>query len=438
MTRSRAEDPGGVALLLWGVRTLGWLLLACVVGGALLLPQLTATKAPTFQATALVVARQLAVKAFVLPPLAEAVFYSDAMAGRVADAVAAEGTGDLAALAGDGSGASGLIPDRIGLVAAQDSIVLVVYGRADSPEPAARLADIAAAAFADELNRVGSGVGTFAVSGRADLPTAVADDQGPPVSLMATAGGSAGLLVGFGLLRLVAASRRPLVHRSDVEVGLHTRLLGTVTVHASDRWPPEVHRAAGLMAVARELRSAPYSTLVVVSADRDESVRRQLLVLLTVALAPSRAITLHAPAPVLEAVLPQLGPAPAAVVGLTAEPPPPLDILDMSALDLTLAEHGEPTGTLLALPYGSSTLRAQRLLAQYRQNEVCGVVIVDRRRGLRRRSVPHRGPRLSGDRPGPTGPWAARRRDARTGTATEPRPIAAGGIAPRGTAGPNA
>lgn len=350
MRHATEQAPRGPATLVWGVRRMAWLILGFVLAGAVVLPKVTATDAPTFQATALIVVRQIAVKPAVLPPLAKAVFSSDAMVRRVSTAATAAGLTNV-------GGRAGLIPDRVGLVAAEDSIVLVVLGRSDDPGQAAQLADLGAAAFVDELNRIGSGVATFAVDSRARVPAGAADDQGPPMPLMAVAGGTAGLLIGLSLLWAVARLRRPLLDRTDVETRLGTRLLGTVIAPAAK---PDRTRVAqettGVASVARALLRSPYTTVILVSSSGTGTVRRFLLGLLPPILYADGSAADH-----------------------TADGQAYTTVADMSDLDVAMTVRQDDAGIVLVLRYGAPAGPARRVLAHYRSSDICGVVMVDRR-----------------------------------------------------------
>lgn len=379
MRHSSSEDSDGVGTLAWSVRTLGWLVLACALGGAVLLPILTTTDRPRFEATALVVGQQMQIKSVSLPPFAKAVFASDAMAQRVATAVAVDGS------TGDAAAAGALIPDRIDLVAAEDSIVFVILGRADEPGQAARLADLGAAAFAGELNRAGSGVGAFAVESLAQVPTTESDDRGPPVSLMATAGGTAGALLGVGLVWLVIALRRPVLHRADVESRVGTRLLGTVVLFAPPAGAhPEVHRISGVAATARALLIGGYEIVVLTSPPGEELVRDRVILHVALALAPFRVLSVQAPPELCDELNRQLARRqPNGVAVGSPEPRPEMRIVDVRTLLTTMPDR-RPTAVVLVIPYGVPARRACALMAQHPRSEVLGVVIVDRRGGLLR------------------------------------------------------
>ena len=122
-----------------------------------------------YQADALVVARQLTVNAKVLPTLAESVFADGAVATAVAKDPAIGGQ------------TAGLIPDKVSVVTGPDSITMVVQVRDEDPGTAARIADLAATAFATELNSPGAGVGAFSPQGKAVIPTAPLDVLSNPV-----------------------------------------------------------------------------------------------------------------------------------------------------------------------------------------------------------------------------------------------------------------
>ena len=139
------------------MRHYGWVVAVCVLIGAAA-PLLAVRPETTYQANSVVVARSVTANPRVLPTLGASAFGDGAVAAAVAaDPVVGGGTGDL-------------IPDRLSLVAGPDSITMVVQARDPNPQRAAELADVAATAFAAELNRTGSGVGEFAVPAAAVVP----------------------------------------------------------------------------------------------------------------------------------------------------------------------------------------------------------------------------------------------------------------------------
>ena len=79
-----------------------------------------------------------------------------------------------------GQTGTGLVPDQVSVVTGPDSITMVVQFRDADPGTAAHLADLAANAFAAELNRAGAGVGLFAVQSTASHPHRPARDTSDP------------------------------------------------------------------------------------------------------------------------------------------------------------------------------------------------------------------------------------------------------------------
>ena len=77
-----ARSPAG-ARFSWALRTYGWTVIACALALAAV-PLLAEPEEPTYQADALVVARQLGVPDQVLPRLGQAVFSGGVMEERIA------------------------------------------------------------------------------------------------------------------------------------------------------------------------------------------------------------------------------------------------------------------------------------------------------------------------------------------------------------------
>ncbi len=263
------------------------MVVACVLGFAAA-PLVTAPPVPTFQADALVVARVLVEDTAILPRLAGAVFTGGELEARVAADPAVGGT--------DG----GLIPDRLSLVAAEDSVVLVVEGRDPDPATAARLANLGAAALVDELNRGGAGVGEFALQTPAAVPTSPLTTTDPPVR--AVLGGLAGLVLGLALVALIAAVRRPVVTAQDVRDALGVPLLGRLHLTRMASGPyPERLGARGIVTVARWLARAPAGRLLLISPASAVVLRQRVYVMVAMALQRIRPVQLEAPVELVEA-----------------------------------------------------------------------------------------------------------------------------------------
>jgi hypothetical protein len=125
------------------------LLAAALLGAAVLLTrdQFAA------DAEALVVGEKLDLPAAALPGYGEAVFNN----GQVAQAVADE----------LGVDPDSVVPGRVSLTAAPDTVVLRVTGHAEDEATAQLIANTAAAAYVAGLNAPGVGVGQFALLGPA-------------------------------------------------------------------------------------------------------------------------------------------------------------------------------------------------------------------------------------------------------------------------------
>jgi len=375
-----ADRTPGSAVLVWGVRTLGWFVVTCALVGGLLLPLLIAAGAPRYESSALVVGQELEIDSAALPRFADAVFHSDEMTERTANA---------AGFSGD---VKNLIPDRIDLIAAEDSIVLQVLGRADDPGEAARFADVAATAFVGELNEAGSGVGSFAVQSEANVPRD--EVEGPPAPLTSVVGAGAAAVLGACVVALVAAVRRPMLQAADVESTIGTRVLGAVVTPAApgSRFP-DPRRSVGIPAVARAMLQTPDATLAFASSPHAVALRQRLLVLVASSLSRFCDVTMIAPTELHEAVEENLGRHP--TMG-HAEPPAQVRgemlVIDGIASAETDGERHEPMGTVLVIAYGTPARRVRDLTAGYLGSEIVGAVLVDQRRALLRPSTRARGP----------------------------------------------
>lgn len=151
----------------------------------------------SYEASALVVARQLTIRPEQFPRAAEAVFTG----GSVAEVVADQLGGDV--------DPGFVIPDLVRLEPVTDTIALRVIGRSASPARAAVIANLTADAFVMELNRLGPGVGEFAVQDQARPPLRRTARTSVAVPLVV--GVVSGLAFGLGLIGLILTLRRPVV-----------------------------------------------------------------------------------------------------------------------------------------------------------------------------------------------------------------------------------
>ncbi|WP_142027796.1 hypothetical protein [Blastococcus colisei] len=363
-------------------------------------PLLIEQEQPTYQADALVVAQQLNVPNQILPRLGQAVFAGGAVEARVA----ADPT--------VGGNTSALIPERLSLVAAEDSIVLVVEARDADPAAAAQLATLGATILADELNRGGAGVGVFALQAAASLPAEPLD--APDLRLLGIVGALIGAALGLGLVALTASLRRPVITGSDVEGAVGVPLLGTVKL-------PRVRRhtyhgpvgVRGIATVTRWLGTVPPGRLLFVSSPTAAGMRRRVLVMVAVALEILRRVQVEAPQEVVDAVRRHR-------LGEGARRP-----FTDTGDELVLVDGGSPlevvdpatshVSAVVVAPRGVSRRRLRALASDYVNGGLIGVILVEVRLGRRLRSA-----MLQGAAAPPPTDAARRRRQVRDVPEPEP------------------
>lgn len=220
-TGARSADAADAfSMLRWGLRTYAWLVLLAVAAVGVGLPMYQASKPVRYTANALVVAVDLQTDLKALPRFGASVFDQGAVA-RVVDE-----------RFGDDNDPEDVVPRVVSLVTEQDSISMKVQGHASTPEEAADRADVAAAEFVRQLNRAGTGVGTFAQQGDAPVPVEPDDvlRAGPHAVALGVAGG---LILGLGLVTLLLVARRPVLEGAERAGGLP--VVGTVTIPPSSR-----------------------------------------------------------------------------------------------------------------------------------------------------------------------------------------------------------
>jgi hypothetical protein len=344
-------------------------IVACVLLGTAASLVLT-RDAPTYQADVLVYARQLNVNPKVLPALGEAVFANGAVEAAVAEDPA---------LAGD---RSDLTPERLSVVAAEDSIVLVVQARDEDPATAAALADRGAAAFADQLNDAGAGVGRFAIEADAVVPTEPLSSPEP--TLRGAIGAVSGLFLGIGLVGLIAAVRRPVITSEDVAEAVGVPLLGTVELpRAAEGVYHGPRGVRGIATVTRWLAGVPAGRLLMISHPSDVGMRHRVYVMVAVALGALRTVRLEAPGALVDAIgehrLAQLAAA------RTVDARPAVDaglVLVDGGSALELVDPGPATVSVVAVAaQGVSRGRLRTLTSDFVDGGLVGVVLVDVRLG---------------------------------------------------------
>jgi hypothetical protein len=275
----RPAGTDAVGALRWGLRRYFWLVLACVALGAVVAPRAEAGLERPVEAEALVVANRLDMELTALPRYGEAVFDN----GAVAAAVAAKYP-ELSPI-------EDIVPNRVSLVAEQDSIVLRVIGHHVDPTIAADLANTATAAFVPALNVTGVGAGAFTLQSPASPPPA--PDEGLSRRLALPVGLVAGFVLALALVSLILVIRRPVIAPEDAEDVTGVPALGTVKVpwtRQGQLAPPDAF--PGLVPVCRRLLHLSTPTIVLVSRHRDERARRQLTAALARVLSKVRDVRL--------------------------------------------------------------------------------------------------------------------------------------------------
>lgn len=207
-------------MLKWAAAHYGWVvLLAGLLGGLLAARVPAVTGGGIYQAEAVVTARELVIEPEQLPQTAGAIF----SAGEVAR-TAVE-------LAGVDIDPIDLIPDHVRLEPVENTVVLRVVAVDGEAETAAALANGAARGLVMELQRLGSGVGRFALHTPAVVP--VEPTSGSPIP-PAVVGVLAGLLFGMGVVGLVLAIRRPVIGPDSLASALGHPVAGTLALSSVD------------------------------------------------------------------------------------------------------------------------------------------------------------------------------------------------------------
>jgi capsular polysaccharide biosynthesis protein len=259
----RAAGTDALGVLRWGLRRYRALMIVCLLLGAAVAPFAALQRDIPTDAQALVVVQRLDMDLVALPRYGDAVFNN----GSVAQAVAAQ-FGDLGDFAD-------IIPNRVSLVAEQDSIVFAVVGHDVNPKTAADIANVAANTFVTALNSAGVGVGSFTLQSPAQPPPVHGNSLGTFLAI--PVGVVAGLVLGLAAVSTVLVARRPVIDGADAEDATGVLALGTVTVPRTRRGtfarPADF---TGLVPVCRRLLALPTPIIVLASRAREEPVRKQL------------------------------------------------------------------------------------------------------------------------------------------------------------------
>jgi capsular polysaccharide biosynthesis protein len=378
------SEPGrdAIGVLRWGLRRYWAVFLACVLLGAVAAPLAASRVEKPADADALIVATRLDMSLTAMPRYGETVFDN----GQVAQVISAN-FGDVVPL-------KNIVPDRVSLVADQDSIVFRVIGHDPDPQTAADLANTAATTFVEALNAPGAGVGVFQLLNEAQPPPA----PGPALNqrLAILVGAATGLMLGLAAVSLLLAVRRPVIDAAGVDDATGVPALGVVTVPRTRRGrSARPDQFLGLIPVCRRLLRLRTPTIVLVSRASEDRLRGNLSVALASVLMRVRDVRFIGPADLHEVVSERK----AALGGdhgrreLTdADGPAGLTVIDSND-PLDLVQPPELTAAVLVAREGisSAALRAS-VLEHLGGSAEARVVLV--KRGRRYRSeAPARGER---------------------------------------------
>lgn len=214
MTQS-TSDP--IAAYWWAVRHYRWLVaalaaLALAFAGILIAREQSAP--PQYEATALVIANELAHSPEQLPRLAETLLAKDSVAE---DAIEAGGLPWTP---------RELREEHVELTPLEQNVLIEVTGRTTEPELAAQTANSVADALAEALNRPGSGVGVFSIQHRASPPTEPTDDK--TLAFLLVGGLALAVLLPLGAVGLLFGTRLPMTRADDAADAADTRVLGVM------------------------------------------------------------------------------------------------------------------------------------------------------------------------------------------------------------------
>jgi hypothetical protein len=357
-------------------------MLACLLAGAVVAPWAAQRGSTGVEAESLVIAQRLDMDLEALPRYAEAIFGNGEVELAVATSIG--GVGD------------DIVPERVALIAEQDSLILRVVGRDPDPQTAAELANVAAEAFIQALNSTGAGIGLFGLQSPAEPPSPGQDD-GLGTTLSVALGVATGLVLGIAVICLLLVLRRPVIESADAEEMTGVPALGTVTVPRTRRGVfPSPEAFTGLMPVCRRLLAMPTPTVLVVGMPRSQPVREQLSVAMASVMMRVRHVTFIGPADAKTVISRRQASddIPEDPVDPGSDAAPPVTVVD-SRDTLDLVHPAQVAATVLVAPVGirSASLR-EAVVEHLGGSSESRIVLVKRGRRTRGESV---------DKPGGTG-----------------------------------
>ena len=233
----------------------------------------------TYRTSALVIATDRNFSPDLFARLADAVFTG----GTVAERAVSEGR--------LGIDPQKLIPTYASLEPVQDNIIIKVIGENRDAELSARIANAAATALVEELNKPGRGVGVFAVQDHARVP--VGADTSSSRALPLIVGVLAGFLLGGGIIGVVLTVRRPLLGGAEVAELVGAPLLGTPILPAvRGGRPVDISAVKGLSALAKRVMPTRPAVVALAACGGEERYRTLLAQMIASVLADRGAVFL--------------------------------------------------------------------------------------------------------------------------------------------------
>jgi hypothetical protein len=398
MSVSQSSLAAGPGLLRWGLRRYRLVVLACMLLVTVALPWAVQQQADeTYEAQALVVAQTSEIPLDALPRYAEAVFYNGAVARQVALALNVPGD------------PLDLVPGRLSVITAQDSIVMTVLGRHGDPNVAAQVANEGARAYVTELNRPGPELGVFTLQSAAAPPVQPLE-TGPSTAVGLVIGALAGAALGFGLLGLVLNARRPVLESARFENLVGAPVLSVLALPRGAGPDMDPRMVVGLAPLVRHLAALPQSVVHVVSPPGLDKQRSTVAALLATALSRWRPTSLRLAADAWDGQRRD----PASDHALVVRPQQ-LVIVDI-ATPLDAAPDSSRASTLFLFEEGAPEATVLRAVAENSDADVLGVVLLRRSRRSARRRRPAGKPRRPAEAPAPVFEEAQSAEDAPAAT----------------------
>jgi hypothetical protein len=217
------QQSDAFGMLAWGLRSYAWVVAIFVVALGVAVPALLAQAPDRYEASAQVgpTGRVRLPNLDALPKIATSAFANVYESEAVKRAAGLPPSGNLGS-------------EQIELVAAQDNVIFTVIGHAEGAQEAKGLADTAANALVEELNKYSQALGSYAATTEAPLP----DRAEAKVGALAgwALGLAAGVCAGVGAVALILIVRRPVVDATGAEEAADVPFLARMNLHPGQGW----------------------------------------------------------------------------------------------------------------------------------------------------------------------------------------------------------